>query len=125
MGGAAPMTIDEARAIVEALHRAVVSERPYPSREVIVAPDGWVAGHYSARWYSLCGEGATEEEALRDLVARARREAEDVAAGLTRRAKDARRLAREADAWEARAKAIRALLAPRSPQLSLLTQGEG
>ena len=102
--------IEEARTIVEALHRAVATERPYPSRAVVVAADEDGAGHI-ARWYSLTGVGATEEEALRDLVTRARREAEHVAAGLTRRAQDARRLAREADAWEARAKAIRALLA--------------
>ena len=104
------MRREAARTIVEALHRAVASERPYPSRAVVVelsAREGCVL----ARWYSLCGEGATEEEALRDLVDRARHEAEDVAAWLTRRAQDARRLAREADAWEAKAASIRALLA--------------
>lgn len=104
------MTPNEARTIVETLHRAVVTERPYPSHEVVVAPDDDGAGHV-ARWYSLTGEGATEEEALADLVTRARREAEHVAKELTRRVQDARRRAREAAALETKAKAIRALLA--------------
>lgn len=118
------MTREDARTIVEALHRAVVVERPYPSREVIVtkAVDD-CNGYFVARWYSMHGVGTTEEEALRELVDRARREAGDVAAGLARRAQDARRLAREADAWDAKAGAIRALLAPPSPQLSLLDAG--
>lgn len=46
------MTREEARTIVEALHRAVVTERPYASREVLVTRSPGVR-HVSARWRSF------------------------------------------------------------------------
>lgn len=114
------MTREEARTIVEALHRAVVTERPYASREVLVTRSPGVR-HVSARWHSFYADGATEEEALAALGALVRQEAEDVAAGLVKRARSARDVARHADEWDARAARIRALLATpadaRQPEL--------